>query len=247
MDSTLLIAMMGGSISFASTAVGACLALTPRSQKWLQSHASSIDFVLGLMLSAAAFSLVGPVALKALYHWEKLEIIVFGLYAGIFLVTLLRRLIQQRMHFSSQAQANQLLLAIVLMVHNIPEGMASGVSLIGLSKESALSLLGAIALQNIPEGLLMVVSLRSLGMPLGYAFLGGIGSGVVEFLGSFAAGLAIDTTQEYVPAVLAMAGGAMFTSALVELFESGSLRERLWNMRFAAGILSVPLLNQLIF
>lgn len=241
--SPLLLATLGGLISFGSTSFGALLALLRFLQPPTQQWRLPIDFALGLMLSAVAFSLVGPTALDAVGggHLEKLAPIMGGLVLGALVIAGLHRLAQRFQ--SSTVSSSQLLLALVLMVHNFPEGLASGAALAGLDGAQARTVLSSIALQNIPEGLLMVICLRALGASNALALAGGIGSGLIELLGGIGAGFLLSGTKDILPFLLASAGGAMLTSVFIELGEGAGLRARLLNRKFALGFLSIPLLN----
>jgi ZIP family zinc transporter len=236
-----MLATLGGLISFGSTSFGSTLAMLRFPGQRFAPWRLPIDFALGLMISAVAFSLVGPAALEALGDWQQFAPIAFGFYAGILLIMALHRLMNRFQ--AARGQQGQLLLAIVLMVHNFPEGLASGAALVGLDSVQARTVLSSIALQNIPEGLLMVACLRSLGVAPIWSFAGGIGSGVIELMGGMGAGLLLNGSTAVLPFLLATAGGAMLTSVIMELKEGVSAKKRIWSSRFALGFMTIPLLN----
>ena len=79
------------------------------------------------------------------------------------------------------------MLVLSVTLHNIPEGMATGVVFAGvLSQNAELSLMGALALsigiaiQNFPEGAVISMPLKSEGVSKPKAFLYGMLSGIVE-------------------------------------------------------------------
>jgi ZIP family zinc transporter len=236
-----MLATFGGLISFAATSFGSVLALLRLPGQRFEPWRLPIDFALGLMISAVAFSLVGPAAVEAFGDWQRFAPIAFGFYAGVLLIVALHRLMHR--FEGAKGQQGQLLLAIVLMVHNFPEGLASGAALVGLDTIQARTVLSSIALQNIPEGLLMVICLRSLGVAPIWALAGGLGSGVIELFGGMGAGLLLHGSPAVLPFLLATAGGAMLTSVIVELKDSTSIKRRVWSSRFALGFLTIPLLN----
>ncbi len=236
-----MLATVGGLISFGSTSFGAALAMLKLPGHRFESWRLPMDFALGLMISAVAFSLVGPAALEAFGDWQRFAPIGFGFYAGILLIMALRRLMQR--FEGAKGQEGQLLLAIVLMVHNFPEGLASGAALVGLDPIQARTVLSSIALQNIPEGLLMVACLRALGVAPLWALAGGIGSGLIELFGGMGAGVLLHGNAAVLPFLLATAGGAMLTSVIMELKDGASARKRIWSSRFAMGLMTIPLLN----
>ncbi len=236
-----MLATVGGLISFGSTSFGSALAMLKLPGHRFESWRLPMDFALGLMISAVAFSLVGPAALEAFGDWQRFAPIGFGFYAGILLIMALRRLMQR--FEGAKGQEGQLLLAIVLMVHNFPEGLASGAALVGLDPIQARTVLSSIALQNIPEGLLMVACLRALGVAPLWALAGGIGSGLIELFGGMGAGVLLHGNAAVLPFLLATAGGAMLTSVIMELKDGASARKRIWSSRFAMGLVTIPLLN----
>lgn len=239
MDASILyLATIGGLVSFISTTLGAVLSLKEWKFPSFIKFKFSIDFALGLMLSAVAFSLVGP----AISQHNLLGISILGFIGGGALIYGIKTLIERKQADAGKDHSAQLVLAIALIIHNFPEGLASGAAMAGLHFDAAVSILSSIALQNIPEGLLMVVCLKALGWSDKRAFIGGIVSGVVELSGGILAGFALSWASEALPVILMTAGGAMFTSVVIEIREKGKLKPE-----FAIGLVSIPLLNSLMF
>ena len=100
-----------------------------------------------------------------------------------------------------------LLFVTAIVLHNIPEGMAVGVSAgAGLDEANGLAL--GIALQDVPEGLVVALVLAGVGMSRFKAMLVGAASGLVEPL--FAVLCAWLVGLRAAPALgLAAAAGAM--------------------------------------
>ena len=249
MTSVLWLGILGGLISFASTAFGALLSLTPAKSGPFLKFKFSIDFALGLMLSAVAFSLVAPAAKNSLNNPKLFFLSLIGFAFGAVVIYGLKVFIERKEHEShekSQVSSSQLVLALALIVHNFPEGLASGASLAGLDLKSAIPILSSIAIQNIPEGLLMVLCLKGMGWNLKKSFIGGLFSGVVELAGGVVAGLLLSQVNQALPVILMMAGGAMFTSVVIELKERGNPVARIKQPQFALGLLALPLLTMLL-
>lgn len=245
--SVLALAALGGLVSFMSTSFGAVLSFFSSRIARSPRFSLSIDFALGLMVSASAFTLIGPAALDASSTGLRPENIFFAVLAGAGFVYLLNQgvhLIQEKPPF----KISHLLLATTLMVHNFPEGLASGAALAGLGWKGSLPILGGISLQNIPEGALMVICLRAMGVSMGWAFLGGLGSGLVELIGGVLAGFLLESVIGILPLLLSAAGGAMIASVISELKE-GETRflQRVWSRQFAAGLIVLPLIQLLRF
>lgn len=239
--SIFLLATLGGLISALSTSVGSLLApLFSRIEKLRRYHLS-MDFALGVMLSAVAFSLVGPVILR-----EKETLLAFsGLVTGGLFILTIHKMIN---HYSRKEKihSNKLLLIGALLFHNLPEGMGAGASLGSMTLNEAIPLQIALSLQNIIEGLLLTLLLQSLGVGLIRSVIGGVFSGLIEMSGAVIAGFFIQTTINLLPFFLALAGGAMMISVLLELKENLSLGKRFQKIPFTTGLIIIPLTNYLL-
>ena len=112
------------------------------------------------------------------------------------------------------------LLVSAITLHNIPEGLAVGVTFgavgIGVAEGIPEATLGAaialaigIGLQNFPEGTAVSMPLRREGMSRGRSFFYGQLSGVVEPIAAVIGASAVLIAQPILPYALAFAAGAM--------------------------------------
>lgn len=247
--SALILAVIGGLASFATTSLGSFLTLFSKRTEGSSRWNLSIDFALGLMVSASAFTLIGPAAFNSLstnsqFHLFSVADILLIAALGALFIYFIKFQIHKFTDNSTNLKASHIILASVLMLHNFPEGLASGSVLAGLDLKNALPILGGIGLQNIPEGFLMVICLKSLGWSPRSALLGGLGSGVVEFLGALLAGVLLNAVNGILPALLSFAGGSMMASVIIEMTES---KESFWKIstskEFALGFLILPIIQ----
>lgn len=111
-----------------------------------------------------------------------------------------------------------------MTLHNIPEGMAVGVTFAGVIAGNALmSLTGAfalavgIAIQNFPEGAIISMPLRAEGMSRKRAFWYGMLSGAVEPVAALLTILLTSLVVPVLPYLLAFAAGAMIYVVVEEL------------------------------
>ena len=116
------------------------------------------------------------------------------------------------------------LLALAVTLHNIPEGLASGVVFSAVAAGfPAATLPGAIVLavgigiQNFPEGFAISVSLRRVGFSRTKSFWYGQFSGIVEPLAAVVGAVAVIIAQPILPYVLAFAAGAMLFVVVEEV------------------------------
>lgn len=116
------------------------------------------------------------------------------------------------------------MLVLAVTLHNIPEGMAVGVTFAGVAAgNTAMSLAGAfalsvgIAIQNFPEGAIISMPLRGEGAAKGRAFLYGTLSGAVEPVAAAITILLTGLVVPVLPYLLAFAAGAMLYVVVEEL------------------------------
>lgn len=101
------------------------------------------------------------------------------------------------------------MLILAITIHNIPEGLAVGVSFATGNFAIARNTAIGIGIQNFPEGLAVSLPLRAQGMSYHWAFFWGQLSGMFEPLAGIA-GCWLATEAHFIlPYALAFAAGAM--------------------------------------
>jgi len=214
----LRLAVLGGLAGFGATAVGALAGVTLRrlSQR---AEDSLLGFAAGMMLAASSFSLILP-GLAAAHEMtgsgpQAALTVVGGMALGVLLMLGLDRFTPHE-HDSTgpcgpgcERIGRVWLFVLAITLHNLPEGMAIGVSFAQGDMNVGLPLTSAIAIQDIPEGLAVVMALRAAGIGSWPAVLMAGASGLMEPLGSlFGAGIAGGLALAY-PVGLGLAAGAM--------------------------------------
>lgn len=239
----MTMAGLGGIFSLLSTSLGSLMVLGPYRLSRAREIRFSIDFVLGVMLSATAFSLLGPHLIHGFRNAALVQMLIAGATLGMIFIGFTHHLIQR---FSKVQKSAQLMLVIALISHNFPEGMGAGASLAGMDLAQSIPIQIALSVQNVAEGLLMTMAMMVLGWSLPVAILAGIGSGVVEFGGALTAGFALERTMSLLPFCLALAGGAMLMSVVMELFEGWQEGREIKLAPLLTGFLIVPFLNLIL-
>ena len=214
----LRLAMLGGLAGFGATALGALAGVVLRRLSALAED-SLLGFAAGMMLAASSFSLILPglAAAKEMTGSGALGAltVVGGMALGVLLMLGLDRFTPHE-HDSSgpcgpgcERIGRVWLFVLAITLHNLPEGMAIGVSFAQGDMGVGLPLTGAIAIQDIPEGQAVVMALRAAGVKAWPAVLLAGASGLMEPLGSlFGAGIAGGLALAY-PVGLGLAAGAM--------------------------------------
>ncbi len=103
-----------------------------------------------------------------------------------------------------------ILFIVAITLHNMPEGLAVGVSFGSGNLSDAIPLMLAIGIQNIPEGLAVSVAARNAGLGnLFYAAFTGIRAGLVEIPLALLGVWAVSLVQPLLPYAMGFAAGAM--------------------------------------
>lgn len=236
--SILVLSTIGGLISAISTSAGALIAPLFSRFENLRKYHMSMDFALGVMLSAVAFSLVGPELIKG----QHLGLVLMGLILGSLFIVLTHKGISY-LNRNAEYNSYKILLVSALIFHNLPEGMGAGASLAGMSLSEAVPLQIAISIQNLAEGILLTLLLQGLGVTLFWSVVGGIVSGLIEMSGAVAAGFLMQEAMILLPFLLSLAGGAMMMSVGLEIHESHTRGKKLLPMQFLSGLMVIPLTN----
>lgn len=211
-------ALLGGLAGFAATTLGALPALALRgiAQK---TEDCLLGFAAGMMLAASAFSLILPgLAAGAELLGHKglgAGIVVAGMTLGVLLMLGLDRFTPHEHDKSGPCGPGHercgrvWLFVFAIALHNLPEGMAIGVSFAQNDLSVGLPLTIAIALQDIPEGLAVALALRGANFSPGKAVLVAAASGLLEPVGALlGVGLSSGLALAY-PMGLGLAAGAM--------------------------------------
>lgn len=172
-------------------------------------------FAAGVMLAAAIMGLLLPAA--QLTGKKGIWIIGLGILSGALLLNLMDKITPHLHHISgvdkeehNNGNINKVLLFVfAIALHNLPEGLAAGVSFGGGNIQNALGVAVGIALQNIPEGMIIIAPMLSVGMKRSRTFAIAFFTGLIEVLGTFIGYSAATVSSEILPFALSLAGGTM--------------------------------------
>ena len=174
-----------------------------------------LSFAAGVMLAAAVLGLILP----SLEYGEKfgLLITVAGIFVGAICLNLVDRLVphlHKLVGAEAEPHANAklgkvLLFVTAIAIHNLPEGIAAGVSFGADDTSRAIVIAGGIALQNIPEGMVIIAPMLAAGVRPGKTFFIAALTGVIEIIGTLIGYFAVSVAQAVLPFALAFAGGTM--------------------------------------
>lgn len=233
--SPVIQSLLAGCFTWFVTALGAAIVFVTR-QVNRRLLDSMMGFAAGVMIAASFWSLLLPSIEMAeaqnVRGW--LPAAMGFLVGGIFLR--LADAVLPHLHpgarmgeaegvETSWRRATLLVLAITL--HNIPEGLAVGVTFgaaaidlqvaTGATLAAAVALSIGIGLQNFPEGIAVAMPLRGEGLSQGRCFWYGQLSGIVEPISAVVGAAAVLIVQPALPYALAFAAGAMIYVVVEEL------------------------------
>ena len=124
------------------------------------------------------------------------------------------------------------MMVLAVTLHNIPEGMAVGVTFAGaLIGNTGITIAGAIALtvgvaiQNFPEGAIISMPLKAEGVTKTKAFMYGALSGIVEPIAAIITILLTNAVVPILPYLLSFAAGAMIYVVIEELIPDSQTGE----------------------
>jgi len=216
---------------YAMTCLGAATVFLFRKSSPGKYQQAFLGFAAGVMIAASIWSLLIPAIAEAETHelarWVP---VACGFTLGVFFLLGLDRAIPH-MHIQSNlregpasASKRTSLLIFAVTLHNVPEGMAVGLSFALASHSgsraalmSAIALAVGIGVQNFPEGAAITLPLRQEGFSVAKAFLLGCLSGAVKPVCAVAALLTSVWIAPVMPWLLCFAAGAMFYVVMEEL------------------------------
>ena len=198
-----------------------------------------LGFASGVMIAASIWSLLIP-AIEMSESQGKIAWVpaAIGFLLGITFLLVLDSVIPH-MHLKSNKPEGiksklkkTTMMVFAVTLHNIPEGMAVGVTFAGaLTQNAGITIAGAfalaigIAIQNFPEGAIISMPLKSEGISKPKAFLYGTLSGIVEPIGAIITILLTNAVVPMLPYLLAFAAGAMIYVVVEELIPESQAGE----------------------
>ena len=214
-----------------------------------------LGFASGVMVAASVWSLLIPSIEMAR---ESVVPAAVGFLAGIVFLLLIDEL-TPHLHVGAQKAegphsrlSRTMMLALAVTIHNLPEGMAVGVTFAGmLAGDSTITFMGALALaigiavQNFPEGAIISMPVCAAGTGKMKSFIYGMLSGAVEPVGAL---LMIGLSKYMIgimPYMLSFAAGAMVYVVVEELIPESAEGEHsnIGTIGFAVGFVLMMILD----
>ena len=237
MTQALFWAAGGTGFTALMTAFGASTVFFFRTPPSQTVHRILLGFAAGVMIASSMWSLLIPAIERAEAAGTTAWIpaaggVTLGILFLLAMDALLPHLAPESFHCckgqSSPRRTALLVLAVTL--HNIPEGMAVGISFALAAQTGEPTLLTAAAalalgvgIQNFPEGAAIALPLRQDGKSRTRSFGIGALSGIVEPVFGLLTVLLVGSLQPLMPWLLSFAAGAMLYVVVEELIPEANL------------------------
>ena len=252
-------AAAGVMIPFVGTTLGSAMVFFMRSQIDQKLEKLLMGFAAGVMVAASVWSLLIPSIEMAAEQEEAAWIpAAAGFLLGITFLLFLDSVIphlqpdtEKPDDMKSRAKKTTMMVFAVTL-HNIPEGMAVGVTFAGvllgnaqITMAGAFTLALGIAIQNFPEGAIISMPLKSQGTSKRKAFVYGVLSGLVEPVGAVLTIVLAGMVVPMLPYFLAFAAGAMIYVVVEELIPESQAGEHtdMGTIGVAAGFVVMMVLD----
>lgn len=226
-------------IPFFGTALGAGMVFFMRNKMNPKVERALLGFASGVMIAASVWSLLIPsiemAEAESSVPWMPA---VTGFLCGILFLLVLDSIIPHLHCHNEKPEgirsglSRTVMLVFAVTLHNLPEGMAVGVTFAGallghtgITVAGAFALAIGIAIQNFPEGAIISMPLRGEGVSKGKAFLYGVLSGIVEPVGAVVTLLLAEQLSSALPYLLSFAAGAMIYVVVEELIPASQAGE----------------------
>lgn len=236
----ILWAAVGTGFTFLMTSLGSAMVFFFKKKVNPSAQRIFLGFAAGVMIAASVWSLLIPAIEEATEAGGIGWVPAAGGFAlGVLFLMGLDGLLPHLHIGSKQPEGlhaswrRSTLLIFAVTLHNIPEGMAVGLSfalaaqhsgeLATLSAAFALAL--GIGIQNFPEGAAISLPLRQEGASRSRAFLYGSLSGIVEPIFGILVVMVAGGIQPLMPWLLSFAAGAMMFVVVEELIPEAHLGE----------------------
>lgn len=258
----LAYAALGTGATCLATVLGAAMVYVFRGELSRSLQRSFLGFAAGVMTAASVWSLLIPAMEMAESRGQGVLAPVGGgfVLGGLFLLALDSLL--PHLHVGSNTAEGlpahwrwSTMVVLAVTLHNIPEGMAVGLSFAVAARDpssgalaGAAALASGMGLQNFPEGAAVSLPMKSQGASAHRAFLYGAASGVVEPVFGLLTVLAAGSVEAMMPWVLSFAAGAMIYVVVEELIPEAQLGEHSHSgtLSVMGGFLAMMLLDVLL-
>ena len=247
----ILFSFIAGLFTWLMTAIGslAIFSVKPTNKKIMSCL---MGFGGGVMIAASFFSLIMPsIEYCNVLNFNILSLCIIGFLIGTLMILIIDFYISKKEFTMDEYNKSNILLIFAVIIHNIPEGLAIGVTFgsiaIGVENvtlSSALLLALGIGIQNLPEGAAISMPLATTGMNKFKAYLIGALSAIVEPIAAILGTLLVLTMRLFLPLMLLIAAAIMIFVVVDDIVPTAnSYNKRLTSIGFIIGFIIMMILD----
>ncbi|MBS5137772.1 MAG: ZIP family metal transporter [Negativibacillus massiliensis] len=239
MTQAILWAMAGTGFTFFMTSMGSATVFFFKKEISASIQRIFLGFAAGVMIAASIWSLLIPAMEEAKSAGQPEWLAASGGFIlGIAFLMLLDSVLPHLHPGAKEAEGLSVnwkrttMLMTAVTLHNIPEGMAVGLSFAlaaqsgqGAGYAAAMALALGMGIQNFPEGAAISLPLRQEGISRTKSFVYGMLSGIVEPIFGILVVLIAGQIGPLMPWLLSFAAGAMMYVVVEELIPEAHLGE----------------------
>ena len=239
MTQAILWAMAGTGFTFFMTSMGSATVFFFKKEISASIQRIFLGFAAGVMIAASIWSLLIPAMEEAKSAGQPEWLAASGGFIlGIAFLMLLDSVLPHLHPGTKEAEGlsanwkRTTMLMTAVTLHNIPEGMAVGLSFAlaaqsgqGAGYAAAMALALGMGIQNFPEGAAISLPLRQEGISRTKSFVYGMLSGIVEPIFGILVVLIAGQIGPLMPWLLSFAAGAMMYVVVEELIPEAHLGE----------------------
>ncbi len=226
MGKMVLYATLGTLFCFFMTTLGSATVFLTKKNGSSRFTSLLVGASSGVMLAAVIWSLIIPSLTwnenKSVYGWMATTIGIILGAAFLALIDVFTPEVKENDVRKNKKRTKLLFLSVT--IHNIPEGMAVGLSIaLAVASHQSITLLGAfmlalgVGIQNFPEGSAISLPYYQDGNKKSKAFLYGMLSGIVEPLAGILVVFIAQPMVSLLPWILSFAAGTMLYVVVKEL------------------------------
>lgn len=222
--SALLMGLMGGAVAGVTSVLGALTAVV-QNQKLVADEKSierKLGIVLGLLFMLVAFSYLNP-TLEKMYHGGfasdyELWSVVAAFISGLLLMLLFTEILQEGVA-GERAKQESVMAILLILMKNIPAGMAAGAAMNINHQGLSYSLLSFIGIHQLFQGIVVALGLTRLGLEAELTIVGAMFIGFVALISGISGSVMSHHYFTLMPVLMAFAGGSMMSAPVSRLIE----------------------------
>lgn len=258
--------LLGVMIPFIGTTLGAACVYIMKNELKDRVQKGLSGFAAGVMVAASIWSLLMPAMDMVNQKLGRMAWLpaAIGFMVGIIFLLFLDSVIPHQHIDSDKPEGikaaslrKTTMMVLAVIIHNIPEGMAVGVSFAGviygkggLTMAAAMVLSIGIAIQNFPEGAIISMPLKAVGVSKHKSFAMGVFSGIVEPIAAIITILLSSIMVPILPYLLSFAAGAMMYVVVEELVPEatgeGQSHTNIGTIGFSLGFVVMMILDVML-